>query len=118
MIRRFHGEDGRITELKDYAERHPMFQYEGNISDETFFNNYLYTEPKEGGIGIWHNKEIHKHHIEELWWSADSLPNVTKKDIDWFFEYIEERWIKYSGSPSGVVNGPEVLLSEDEDFVV
>lgn len=43
-----------------------MFQYEDNVSDETFFTNYLYSELKEGGIGFWHNREIHKHHIEEL----------------------------------------------------
>lgn len=43
---------------------------------------------------------------------------MTKGDIDWFFEYIEERWIKYKGSPPGVVGNSEVLFSEDEDFVV
>lgn len=118
MIQRFHGEDARITELKDYAERHPMFQTDENVSIEEFFDKYLYYDEEDGGIGIWHNRDIHDHHIEELWWSANSLPNVTKADIDWFFEYIEERWIKYSGSPSGVVGNSEVLLSEDEDFVV
>lgn len=35
-----------------------------------------------------------------------------------FFEYIEERRIKYGGFPSGVVGNSEVLLSEDEDFAV
>ena len=77
-----------------------------------------YYDEEDGGIGIWHNREIHDHHIEELWWSPSSLPNITKEDIDWFFEYIEERWIKYKGTPSGVVGNSEVLLSEDEDFVV
>lgn len=118
MIQRFPGEDERITELKNYAEQHPMFQYDDNISDDAFFDEYLYNDEEDGGIGIWHNRDIHEHHIEELWWSPNTLPNVTKEDIDWFFEYIEERWIKYSGSPSGVVGNSEVLLSEDEDFVV
>ena len=118
MIQRFRTDDARITELKEYAERHPMFQTDKNVSIEKFFDKYLYFDEKDGGIDIWHNKEIHDHHIEELWWSPHTLPNVTKEDIDWFFEYIEERWIKYSGSPSGVVGNSEVLLSDDEDFVV
>ena len=118
MIVRFHSDDARITELKDYAERHPMFQTDENVSIEEFFDNYLYYDKEDGGIGIWHNREIHDHHIQELWWAANSLPNITKEDIDWFFEYIEERWIKYKRSPSGTVGSSEVLLSEDEDFVV
>lgn len=118
MIQRFPNDDERITDLKNYAEQHPMFQYEDNISDDEFFDKYLYYDEEDGGIGIWHNEEIQKHHIEELWWEPNTLPNVTKEDIDWFFEFIEERWIKYSGSPSGVVGNSEVLLSEDEDFVV
>lgn len=118
MIQRFHSDDARITELKDYAERHPMFHYDRNISDEYFFNEYLHSEIKKGGIDIWRNPEILEHHVDELWWSPHSLPNVTKEDIDWFFELIEERWIKYKGSPSGTVGSSEVLLSEDEDFVV
>lgn len=118
MIRRNINEDARIKELKDYAERHPMFQYDKNISDEYFFNEYLYLEVKDGGLDIWHNPEINKHHITELWMAPYTLPYITKADIDWFFEYIEESWIKYKGSPSGTVGNSEVLLSEDEDFVV
>lgn len=118
MIKRFKTDDARITELKDYAERHPMFQTDENISIEEFFNKYLYLPVNSGGIDIWSNKEVKKHHIDKIWWSPDTLPNMTKADIDWFFEYIEERWIKYKGSPSGVVGSSEVLLSEDEDFIV
>ena len=47
MIQRFPGEDDRVTELKLYAERHPMFQTEENVSIEEFFDKYLYYDDED-----------------------------------------------------------------------
>ena len=47
-----------------------------------------------------------------------NMLNNTEHQYPFIFEYIEERWIKYKGSPSGTVGSSEVLLSEDEDFVI
>lgn len=82
MIRRFPGEDARITELKDYAERHPAFRTDENIGDDTFFDRYPYRDEEDGGTGIRHNGEIRDRHIEEPRRSPNTPPNIAEEDID------------------------------------
>lgn len=111
-------------ELEDYINSHPMFceknTLDGVICKEDFFhfiykNNFLADEFKD---------------IDYSFWIASSLifvgyngkpTEITWERVNEFFDFMETKWVEFYGGPSGfvkVIPGNEVVLTDDEDFVV